>query len=842
MICPKCQTENPDTQKYCGECATPLPGAQDPSPSMTKTLGSPSTEMTRGTLFANRYQIIEELGKGGMGRVYRVEDTKVGQEIALKLIKPEIASDIKIIERFRNELKVARQISHRNVCRMYDLGEQEDTRFITMEYVRGEDLRSFLKRSRRLSIDASIDIATQICAGLAEAHRIGIVHRDLKPANIMIDSDGNVRIMDFGIARSLKGKGLTSAGVAMGTPVYMSPEQAEGGEVDRRSDIYSLGITLYEMVAGRVPFEGDTPLALAMKHKNEAPQNPREFNPQVSEGLSRLVLKCLEKRREDRFQSAEDIREGLERVKGKKPAACDGKSEQNAAPVKTEMPGGTRWFLKSILGILLILAAVLFLWQPWRTSRPILQEAEKPSIAVLPLEDLSPDKGQADYCLGIPQELIRRLDNLQGLSVTPNAISSSYRGPERNIRAAAEELNVENILTGTLQTSDERLRIFVELFDVLDNRIIWKDTYEEIVGKEIFEVQDEVTLKIAEKLKINLLGEEQSALIRDYTENREAYDLYLKGKRVYNLMQNMEADARQALGFFEDALEIDPDFVLAYLGQIDVLTFMYVSNTALPESTWPVVEKAINRVLALDDGLAEPYGFKATWEMIYNYDWDGAERDFNRAFELNPMVPNTWIHYWHASLLFLTGRDEEAVEKIKIMEAIDPNSMAFLVNRGWTLMFSGHSESALQMSEEMIEIDPSDKLNYLLKAQALVNLGRYEEAIDPLMHFIGDHDSSSWDEIGLLGYIYGRLGWHERAREQLKILEELPPEQQRFSLYPKALVYVGLNEKKKALELFNECYRLRNPWVVLLKKNIFNLDLQEEPEFKELMAKIGLDE
>ncbi|GAI94407.1 unnamed protein product, partial [marine sediment metagenome] len=261
----------------------------------TKTLETPTEKLTRGSVFAGRYEIIEELGKGGMGRVYRVEDNKAKEEIALKLIKSEIAADKKTIERFRNELTTARKIRHKNVCGMYDLDEKNGTYYITMEYVPGEDLKSFIRRVGQLPVGKTISIAKQVCEGLSEAHRLGVVHRDLKPSNIMIDKEGNARIMDFGIARSIKGKGITGAGIMIGTPEYMSPEQVEGKEVDQRSDIYSLGVNLYEMVTGQVPFKGDTPFTIGMKHKSELPQNPKEINAQIPDDISRLILKCMEK-------------------------------------------------------------------------------------------------------------------------------------------------------------------------------------------------------------------------------------------------------------------------------------------------------------------------------------------------------------------------------------------------------------------------------------------------------------------------------------------------------------------------------------------------------------------
>ena len=293
MKCPKCETVNPDDSKYCRECATQLTSSDDAQPFITKTLETHVEELTTGSTFADRYQIIEELGKGGMGRVYKALDTKINEKIAIKLLRPEIASDKKNLERFNNELKFARQISHRNVGRMYHLEEEKGRHYITMEYVSGEDLKSMIRMSGQLSIGTAINIAKQICEGLEEAHRSGVIHRDLKSNNIMIDKEGSARIMDFGIARSLKAKSMTGPGVMIGTPEYMAPEQVEGKEVDQRSDIYALGIVLYEMLTGRLPFTGDNPFTIGIKQKSEMPEDPKNYNARIPEDLSRLILKCL---------------------------------------------------------------------------------------------------------------------------------------------------------------------------------------------------------------------------------------------------------------------------------------------------------------------------------------------------------------------------------------------------------------------------------------------------------------------------------------------------------------------------------------------------------------------
>ena len=320
MKCPRCQNENPEGTRFCGRCGRELPGSGETVASATATFQTPSKGLERGATFARRFEIIEEIGKGGMGTVYKAYDSKIREVVALKLLKPEIASDLEVIERFRNEIKLARQVSHRHVCRMYDLGEEWLSIYISMEYVAGEDLKSFIRRSGHLNEAKALDLAKQILEGLVEAHRLGVIHRDLKPQNIMIDRDGNAKIMDFGIARSLHTKGVTGTGVIIGTPEYMAPEQAEARDIDHRADIYALGAIMFEMVTGRVPFEGETPLSIVLKHRSEPPVDPQTINAQLSEGMSRVILKCLEKSRERRYQSAAAVLEDLVNVEKGLPA------------------------------------------------------------------------------------------------------------------------------------------------------------------------------------------------------------------------------------------------------------------------------------------------------------------------------------------------------------------------------------------------------------------------------------------------------------------------------------------------------------------------------------------
>jgi serine/threonine protein kinase len=431
MKCPRCRIDNPDTSRFCAECGTPLQPTKDIPINLTETLEIPKGELTPGSTFAGRYQVIEELGRGGMGTVYKVFDKEISAKVAIKLLKPEVVSDKSIIERFRNELKVARDISHQNICRMYDLGKEAGLYYITMEYVPGEDLKNMIRMSRQLGVGTAIIIAEQVCDGLAEAHRHGTVHRDLKPSNIMIDRDGNVRIMDFGIARSVEAKGLTGAGTIIGTPEYMSPERVDDKDVDRRSDIYSLGIILYEMLTGRVPFEGDTAFAVGIKHKVEIPKDPRVINSQITEGLSRLVLKCLEKTRERRYQTAEELRAELEKIEKGIPVAERVIAKRKTVTSKeiTVKFSLQKLFLPIGALIALLLVAGYFLFRPGPevfdvTINRTQRITHDPGLEIDPA--ISPDGKLIAYTAGIIGNMSLHVQQIAG--GRPIALTDSLPG------------------------------------------------------------------------------------------------------------------------------------------------------------------------------------------------------------------------------------------------------------------------------------------------------------------------------------------------------------------------------------------------------------------------------
>ncbi len=542
--CPKCNTDNPSDSKYCKECATSLLTFEGAKSSFTRTLETPVEELKRGTLFADRYEIIEELGTGGMGKVYRVEDTQAKEEIALKLIKPEIAADKKTIDRFRNELTTARKIRHKNICGMYDLGEDKGSYYITMEYVPGEDLKGFLRRSKKLTVETTVSIGIQICEGLAEAHRLGVVHRDLKPGNIMIDKDGNARIMDFGIARSLKAKGITRAGAIIGTPDYISPEQVDGKDVDQRADIYSLGVILYEMVTGQVPFEGDTPLSIAYKHKHEAPQDPRKINAQIPDDLSHLILKCLEKDKDKRYQSSGELRAELENIEKGIPTTQI-EIEKRIPLTSKEITVTFRlkkFFVPALVIAALAITAVIILRLKPKTEAIVVPKIEN-SIAVISFENQTGEEAFDYLQKAIPDLLITSLERNSGLYVATWERMQDlleqlgHKDVEVIDRKLGFELcrkeGIETIVLGSYIKAGDTFATDVKVLDVETRKLLRSSSSKGEGASSIINRQiDELTREISESLGLARkdLGPADLRMADVTTSSMEAYRYYLEGK------------------------------------------------------------------------------------------------------------------------------------------------------------------------------------------------------------------------------------------------------------------------------------------------------------------------
>ncbi|MFC2156863.1 protein kinase [Acidobacteriota bacterium] len=567
--CHKCQHENPDDTAFCGKCGTKFDSDIGP----TKTLETPSEELSTGSTFAGRYQIIEELGKGGMGKVYKVLDKETKEKIALKLIKPEIAFDKKTIERFRNELITARKIVQKNVCRMYDLNKETGRYYITMEYIEGQNLKELIRQTGQLTVGKAISLAKQICDGLAEAHSMGVVHRDLKPNNIMIDRGGNAKIMDFGIARAVKGKGITGSGVVIGTPQYMSPEQVEGKDVDQRSDIYSLGIILYEMLTDRVPFEGDTPLTIGVKQKTETPKEPKDFNERIPDDLNRLILKCLEKDREDRNQSTDEVRSDLRRLEQGLPTT-DTTTQKRKSITSREITvkfSVKRLFIPFLIAVFAI-AAVLILWNPWnkRGSAPI--PSDKPTIAIMYFENNTRDetwdewrKSLADLLTNdLAQSLHfkvvsgdRLFEILKDLNLLETATYTT-----RELKKVAESARADYLIVGKYNRLGQAIVIDVLIKEADTFKTV--ETLRENASNEedIMPKVDSLTKRIKAQLGLSAERIEQDTdkeIGTIVTHSPEALRYYIEGREYHH-----KGELEPAVDLMKKAIAADPSFALAY--------------------------------------------------------------------------------------------------------------------------------------------------------------------------------------------------------------------------------------------------------------------------------------
>ncbi len=805
--CPKCKTENPDTLKSCGECGTQLTPSVDAQPSFTKTLETPVSELARGNLFASRYEIIEELGKGGMGRVYRVEDTELKQEIALKLIKPEISADKKTIERFRNELKIARNIRHKNVCGMYDLGEKEGAYFITMEYIRGEDLKNLIRKMGQLSAGQAITIAKQVCDGLGEAHRLGVVHRDLKPQNIMIDTDGDSRIMDFGIARSLEAKGITGAGVMIGTPEYMSPEQVEGKEVDLRSDIYSLGIILYEMVTGRVPFEGDTPFTVGVKQKSEAPKNPKELNPQIPDDLNRVILRCLEKDKENRYRNVGEIRSELENIDKAIPTT------EKAIPARKPLTSREitvqfslkKLFVPALIGVIIVIAAIV-IWQLLPQKETISTSSGKPSLAVMYFENHTGDESLDHWRKMIPSLVIadltqsKYIEVLSGeklysiLSDLNQVDAKSYSSDV--LKQVAAKGRVNHILVGNFAKAGESIRINVTLQDVRTEKTVGSEGVEGKGVESIFSMIDELTGKI--KTNLNLSAEEiASDIDRDVgtitTSSTEAYKYYTEGTNYKN-----RGEGRKSIQSMEKAVAIDPEFAMAYRSMATTYSnYGYVS----------AMKKYVQKAFELTDRLSyrEKYLIQGEFYRMSEKTYDKAFEAYEKLLEIYPTDP---IGNVNLGILYFDLEEwDKAMERFEVPIQNKDDTYFPYFNMQNAYAAKGLYDEAQKILEYFLDNFSEDPSIHWALAQNYLCQGKYDLALVELDRAISLLPIWYFDitkgDISL--YIEDLV---KAENEYQKLLEVPEPAAQIVGIERLAALYILQGKFNKAQDQFKQAIEL----------------------------------
>jgi serine/threonine protein kinase/tetratricopeptide (TPR) repeat protein len=738
MKCPKCGFENPEGVNFCGGCAAPLsPSVSHRPGSGTKTFMTPVTSLTTGTTFAGRYQVIEELGAGGMGQVLKVLDTEVNEKVALKLLRPEISKDSSTIERFSNELRLARKISHKNVCRLYHFEKEADTYYITMEYVAGEDLKSFIKRSGQLTVGKTVHIGVQICKGLNEAHSTGIIHRDLKPQNIMIDRDGNAKIMDFGIAYSMKAKGITGTRSIIGTPEYMSPEQAEVKKLDQRSDIYSLGVILFEMATGQIPFEGETPLSVAMKHKSELPPEPKMLNSQIPEQLNRVIIKCLEKEKNRRYQTVNELLSDLLSIEKAFPTGIKirPKKETFTSREITVHFSLRKLFIPALTVLSISVAAVL-LWTLFLKQPSLPSPESLPSVAVISFENQTGDT--YDYLRKvIPNLLISSLEQSGYLRVTTwERLHDLIRNMgKEDVEFIDQELGfrlcgmegIDTIVLGLFTKAGDMFATDVKVLDVRTKNLVKSASskgrgQDSIIAVQIDELSKIISRGIGLSEKKIQAGQKQIADVA--TASLEAYDNYLKGLEAKDKFYHN--DARK---FFEKAVELDPEFAIAhyYLNEVNSSLMNYDLALDQLKKAKTLSDKATEKErLYIDAGYAL---------MVEN----NTDKYHEILHDISKKYPKE-KRIWYRLGLHYRGRGndpQKAVEMFKKALDLDSNHGLALNSLAYTYMYEENYDKAIEYFNKYATVSPGDANPLDSMADLYYKMGRLEESAAKYSEAVG---------------------------------------------------------------------------------------------------------
>ncbi|MGB7296019.1 MAG: protein kinase [Candidatus Aminicenantales bacterium] len=732
LRCPECQADNSEDSRFCKRCATPLMRPVPPELASAPTLiyPSPLPELTPGSIFADRYLIIEMLGKGGMGKVFKVLDQEISEKVSLKLIKPEIAADKETIERFQNEIKIARRISHKNICRMYHLGREKDTFYITMEYIQGETLKKMIKMTGGMSLGTALSIAEQVCQGLAEAHRLGIVHRDLKPQNIMLDEEGGVRVMDFGIASSVETRGATLPGMMIGTPEYMSPEQIDGEPVDARSDIYSLGIILYEMLTGKTPFTGDTPWSVVLKHKNEPPHDPRELNPGIPESMSRVILRCLEKPKDKRYQSAEELLAELQNIKQEHSQVETRLRTQQFTAARRpllRLPAkkAAGWAVAGALLILLAATAVKMIFQK---PAPLAAE-DAVKMAVISFENQTGDPA-FDYLQdAIPNLLITSLEQSDRYRITS---WERLRDLKRQIgkedqRVIDSDLGidlcrmdgVEALIRGSFMKAGDTFVTDVKVLDVGTKGLLKTvsargEGVDSILKRQIDDLSREIGKGFGREEPVTKIKTTPIAEVT--TNSMEAYNSFLRGREEYERFYY--ADARR---YLEQAVELDPEFAMAY-------SYLVRVYSALGNS--PAAEEAIHKLEKFGDRVSGKEGLYIKTLL--------ASRSMDKGKEMEAILGKIIADYPEekrarldlATRLNATGRYEEAITELDVLLKLDPKFGPALNLIAYAYGNQKKYDQAIKYFQEYASVSPGDANPHDSMGELYFYMGQFDDSIE----------------------------------------------------------------------------------------------------------------
>lgn len=777
MKCPKCQTVNPDDSKYCKECAAPL--TKVIGVSFTVTLKAPKVGFSKGTAIAGKYKIIEEVGRGGMGVVYKAKDTRLDRTIALKFLSSELTRDEEAKQRFVQEAKAAAALNHSNICIIHEIDEHQGQTFIAMEYIQGQSLKQKLEEGP-LTIEEAKALAIQVAEGLNEAHDKGIVHRDIKPANIMLTEKGTAKITDFGLAKLSGGSDLTKASTIMGTVAYMSPEQAKGEAVDHRTDMWSLGAMLYEMLTAERPFMKDHEQALIFSILHDQPKPISSLRPDIPSCIENTILKAMEKEPPKRFESVGAFIMGL------------------------------------------------------RTTSSVSDSRIEKSIAVLPFTNMSADPEQEYFCDGISEEIINSLTQINELRVVARTSAFSFKGKEIDIREIGKKLDVDKVLEGSVRKAGSRLRITAQLINVADGYHIWSERFDREM-EDVFVIQDEITSAIIDKLKLKLFGIQKNELVKRHTDNQEAYRFYLKGRHFWNKM-NPVAYAN-AIESFEQAIKKDPNYAAAYAGLADAYWWSSFWGNLPPRQTFPKAREAVQKAIEIDDTLGDAHASLASILAIYDWDWENAEQEFKRAIELAP--GSSYIYVYYSIFLTLRKRFDEAVFQSKKAQSLDPVSGLCSIHVGHVLYHARRYDEAIEEFQKRLVIEPNDWFARHHLSEVYLEKSRIKEAlaeIDKSVELSGGVPMNL-ASAAMTHYRFGNKEVADSLFEKLKSRagqEYIPP-------IAFAFIHLARDEMDQALEWVKKAYEERDnflPWIRVTPMDSWRLP--KDPRIDELLDQWGL--
>jgi serine/threonine-protein kinase len=792
------------------------------------------------------FEIKRLLGEGGMGEVYLAEDLRLGRPVALKLLPAHFTAEAERVRRFEQEARAASSLNHPNIVTIHDIGRADGSHFIATEFVDGETLRSRMRSTRMTTVEV-LDVAAQIASALAAAHEVGVVHRDIKPDNVMLRRDGYVKVLDFGLAKLTEPRtpaaqtearrvGVrTKSGVVLGTVAYMSPEQARGLPVDGRTDVWSLGVVLYELVAGRAPFEGATDSHVIVSILEDEPP-PLAEGADVPAELERIVRKALSKDREERYREAGDMARDLKSLKqeleveARLESAARGPAPSGQAAAIGRKAGRRIKPLVQISLATAVIAAVIFALSPlfMRANRAI-PPSPISSLAVLPLENLSGDPAQEYFADGMTDALISELGKIGALRVISRTSAVHYKGTTKKLPEIAGELNVEAVVEGTVVRSGDRVQVRVQLIRAENDQQLWSETYDSDL-RDVLGLQSGIARAIAREIQIKITPDEQARLTGARPVNREAYDDYLRG--VYHLNRRAEADLLKAIDYFQSAIREDETYAPAYAGVADCYVVLATTFSRDPSECYPKARACATKALELDGTLADAHAALAA--VLSNYEWDeaGAEQELRRAIELD--AGNSTAHAWYARLLARERRVDESLAECRRALESDPVSLTANVGFAYRLYNARRYDEAIEQFKRTLELDPNFFLARLGLGETYAQMGRYDESLAELNKAA---ELSRDNALAALGYVYAVSGRRSEARRVLAELQELPRPRY-VSPVDVATIYAGLGDKDQAFAWLEKAHRERSAKLLMLNAEPKFDALRSDSRFDDLLGRI----